>query len=131
MHPFSIANSAEYAPLLRYHLDEAPESEGMVLYSKVCGRWTRNLYQTALGQKKQSIDNNDENPFSDANRVKEDYLKSKESSTIEAGEKVKLLIDGPYGIMFSSYTDFESVMLVAGGSGVSGHDTIGHQRNMG
>lgn len=126
-HPFSIANSAEFAPLVKYHLNEEPDAEGMVIYSKACGRWTKDLYTTALGSKNnnKSGDDNNANPFGDENRIKDDQYEdekgSPESSAnyTSGGAKIKLLVDGPYGITFSSYTDFESVLLVAGGSGVT------------
>lgn len=35
-----------------------------------------------------------------------------------APRKVKLLIDGPYGFNLHQASDFETIMLVAGGSGV-------------
>lgn len=126
VHPFSIANSAEFAPLVKYHLNEQPDAEGMVLYSKACGRWTKDLYTTALGNKNSNNKSSDDNanPFGDENRIKDDQYEDEKKSPelanyIAGGAKIKLLVDGPYGITFSSYTDFESVLLVAGGSGVT------------
>lgn len=32
---------------------------------------------------------------------------------------MKVLVDGPYGVNFTAFADFETVLLIAGGSGVS------------
>lgn len=106
-HPFAISNSAEYAPLVKYHLGEASPSDGMVLYSKCVGKWTRNLHQASLPKNMTSIN---ADPFNDDRG-------EKQSVELEQGRKIKMLVDGPYGVHFFSWGDFETVILIAGGGG--------------
>lgn len=79
----------------------------MILYSKAFGRWTRNLYQASIP--KTPIK---DNPFGDDKE-------EKKSPELEEGEKIKLIVDGPYGINLCCWSEFETVLLIAGGSGVS------------
>lgn len=78
VHPFTIASSAD--------------GQGLVLYCKSVGPWTRNLYRIANKRK-----------------------------VLESGSpEVRVMIEGPYGgpsnVMFSSFT---SALFVVGGSGIS------------
>ena len=81
----------------------------MVLYSKAAGNWTRNLYQASLPKNPTS---NTADPFSDDKQ-------EKQSPDSEQGQKITLIVDGPYGVHFFSWGEFETVVPVAGGSGVS------------
>lgn len=87
-----------------FTISSAPNGEGMVLMCKDAGDWTKQLF---------------------------DYSRALEASTTEpesgAGRNVTIIIEGPYGgtgnTMLSS---FSSLVLVAGGSGITHALAIAH-----
>ncbi|OWZ68429.1 hypothetical protein AYX14_05490 [Cryptococcus neoformans] len=87
-----------------FTISSAPNGEGMVLMCKDAGDWTKRLF---------------------------DYSRALEASTTEpesgAGRNVTIVIEGPYGgtgnTMLSS---FSSLVLVAGGSGITHALAIAH-----
>lgn len=89
VHPFSIAHSADLANGIN------GKKGALTVYAKSCGDWTKSLNEAA------------------------------ESDVSYAEKKVepascKVVLEGPYGgQLLSTLHDRESVMLLAGGSGVS------------
>lgn len=87
-----------------FTISSAPNCEGMVLMCKDAGDWTKRLF---------------------------DYSRALEASTTEpesgAGRNVKIIIEGPYGgtgnTMLSS---FSSLVLIAGGSGITHALAVAH-----
>lgn len=79
--------------------------EGMVLGARVCGDWTRAVNEYALkeGERVRRV--------SSANEKKVCH-----SST---AIPIQVMIDGPYGGCSIDLGDYESVLLVAGGSGAT------------
>lgn len=99
-HPFSVANSAEYASATSTNSESAQSP--LTLYAKSCGDWTTSLHTKAV----QSV------PLQEAFAEKLGYTHS-------APQAVKICLDGPYGGQLHMLNDFESVLLVAGGSGIT------------
>jgi NAD(P)H-flavin reductase len=73
-------------------------SPGLVLGARVTGDWSRALNFYAQKAKEEIID---------------------EKTIVQHGAQVQVMIDGPYGGCSVDPGDFESVLLVAGGSGVT------------
>lgn len=70
------------------------DSRGLVLYAKDCGDWTRSLHAHASG-------------------------KSIEDASPPAEQTLKCSIEGPYGASYYEPCTMESLLLVAGGSGIT------------
>ncbi|WWD19270.1 hypothetical protein CI109_103728 [Kwoniella shandongensis] len=85
-----------------FSIASSPDGEGMVLMCKRAGDWTERLYQHAHGSN---------------------------TETGETGRKITIIIEGPYGgpgnMLIPS---FSSVLLVAGGSGIT--STLGHAHDL-
>lgn len=105
-HPFTITN----AP--RNDLSSSPR--GIVLYAKVAGDWTRRLHAMASDQGLEYGDDYEKRiAFLSA---QED---GSESLLDHPGRHVYVTIDGPYGGLKMDLGRYESVLTVAGGSGVT------------
>jgi hypothetical protein len=114
----------------------------MVLYAKSRGGWTTSLHAEAslsasnihksphqaslrsLPPLRNPFDDNAKFPDYHDDVVDEKTSNCSKAKEIEGassgnGTKVKVLLDGPYGITLEDFTGFETVLLVAGGSGVS------------
>lgn len=96
-HPFTIANSPELDSLT-----SKDGSQGLTLYAKDCGDFTNDLHKVACQN----------GGFGDAEKGDSVYLEN-------IGTEVKLSIEGPYGGSHTRLAEFETVMLVAGGSGIT------------
>ncbi|KAF8310934.1 hypothetical protein DL93DRAFT_2083848 [Clavulina sp. PMI_390] len=90
-HPFTIASTSE-------------DQEGMVLYCREAGDWTRQLAKLARGSPASGLDLG---------------LGAKEAG-FGSGRSVNVLVQGPYGgpgnVVFSS---FSSAMFICGGGGIT------------
>ncbi|KAF8311052.1 hypothetical protein DL93DRAFT_2116386 [Clavulina sp. PMI_390] len=90
-HPFTIASTSE-------------DQEGMVLYCREAGDWTRQLAKLARGHPAAPLG----------------YGSSDKEAGFSSGRTVNVLVQGPYGgpgnVIFSS---FSSAMFVCGGGGIT------------
>jgi ferric-chelate reductase len=91
-HPLTIANAPTPVSCVASH--------SIVLGARVTGDWTRALAKYASGEQERLADENGEKV--DAVRV-----------------PVHVMIDGPYGGCSLDLGDYEDVLLVAGGAGVT------------
>lgn len=89
-HPLTITNAAGGSP------------RGITLYAKVAGDWSRRMQALARDSGYEALPNEDE--------------KSPEASM---GVGVKVLIDGPYGGLSLDMASYSTVLLIAGGSGIT------------
>jgi len=98
VHPFTIASVARNSG-----------GEGVVLYVKSAGDWTRRLYDVARSYEASA------NPFEDQNEKG-----SRLEKGAGKGATMKMVVEGPYGgpghTMYASYT---SSFIVVGGSGIT------------
>lgn len=105
-HPFTITN----AP--RNELSSSPR--GIVLYAKVAGDWTRRLHEMASDRGLE---------YGDDYEKRIAFLAAEEDGSASLldhpGRHVYVTIDGPYGGLKMDLGRYESVLTVAGGSGVT------------
>ncbi|WVQ72614.1 hypothetical protein IAR50_002172 [Cryptococcus sp. DSM 104548] len=103
-HPFTITNAANTA------FSAVPR--GIVLYAKVAGDWTKKLHDMARDVATCEVGHGDEE--------KEAFLQNQRSQgTDHPGRKVQVVIDGPYGGLKMDLGQYEHVLLVGGGSGIT------------
>ncbi|KAK7676992.1 hypothetical protein QCA50_020021 [Cerrena zonata] len=93
-HPLTILNAPPSSSCL-------PNNRSMTLAARACGDWTRALNSYALGEQER-LDNNKLNEKLDSIQV-----------------PVHVMIDGPYGGSSVDLGEYESVLLIAGGSGAT------------
>lgn len=105
-HPFTITNAPRNA------LSSSPR--GIVLYAKVAGDWTRRLHAMASDRGVEDGDDFEK-------RIA--FLAAEEDGTASLlehpGRQVYVTVDGPYGGLKMDLGQYESVLAVAGGSGVT------------
>ncbi|KDQ19799.1 hypothetical protein BOTBODRAFT_152296 [Botryobasidium botryosum FD-172 SS1] len=95
-HPLTILN----APPARTALPlTSASARGITLAARACGDWTRALNALARSRSTAGPDGN--------------------SETEKRFERVTVMLDGPYGGLGFDVGDFESVLLVSGGSGAT------------
>lgn len=117
-HAFTITNaphSAHTGGRAVLGLDGA-EPRGITLYAKVTGDWTRAV--NALAREpgyRLAIEGKDEE-VEDALAEDEDQGLMQQPETVS---NVKVLLSGPYGGLKLDMAQYQSVLLVAGGSGVT------------
>ena len=90
----------------------------MTLAARACGDWTRAL--NAYAQEEQErLDNYkpNNNKLNQLNNIKVDEKTEKDTTPTEV--PVHVMIDGPYGGCSVDLGEYESVLLVAGGSGAT------------
>ena len=93
VHPFSIAHSSAIVVL---GPSNQTRKKGLTVYAKSCGDWTRSLNEAA-SEGVERLDGKQSQPAT-----------------------CRVVVEGPYGgQLLSSLQDNESILLVAGGSGVS------------
>ncbi|KAF9256526.1 hypothetical protein L218DRAFT_936602 [Marasmius fiardii PR-910] len=93
-HPFSIMN----APLGTSCLQSSETPSGILLGARVTGDWTKALNQYAIAEREREL---------------------KLLETVVPHVPVHVMIDGPYGGSSIDLGEYESVLLVAGGSGAT------------
>ncbi|TYJ57001.1 hypothetical protein B9479_002280 [Cryptococcus floricola] len=104
-HPFTITNAPATA------FSAAPR--GIILYAKVAGDWTRKLHNLARDTTREVGDE------------KECFLQQQPGQGAglqgidHPGRKVQIVIDGPYGGLKMDLGQYEHVLLVGGGSGIT------------
>ncbi|KAK4686131.1 hypothetical protein P7C73_g4004, partial [Tremellales sp. Uapishka_1] len=103
-HPFTITN----APSTSF----SASPRGIILYAKVSGDWTRKLNKMASDV---SVLEEGECP-----KEREAFLEKPNASGMDhPGRRTVVMIDGPYGGLKLDLGDYESVLMVAGGSGIT------------
>ena len=113
VHPFTIANSADFIP-------ETQANRGLTLYSKKCGDWTASLYEAAgSDSSRSSLRFVDDKNGSLASGSSTPTLPNELQRADVEEVQISVAVDGPYGNSCPSLEDAEVAMLVAGGSGVT------------
>ncbi|KAL7421724.1 hypothetical protein Q5752_003495 [Cryptotrichosporon argae] len=116
-HPFTITNAPP---------SSAGAPRGIILYAKVAGDWTRRLH--ALARAGAGLVATDFDWTIDGACEGERYEMADRERLIKGdakdgldhpGARVTVMLDGPYGGLTMDLGDYESVLLVAGGSGVT------------
>jgi len=106
-HPFTITNAPS--------MPGSASPRGIILYAKVSGDWTRRLHSIATDLSEDTVENK--------GSEMEKFLQSIEGTgnigLSHPGKKVTVMIDGPYGGLKMDLGDYETVLLVAGGSGIT------------
>lgn len=112
-HPFTITNAPSTA------FSASPR--GIILYAKVAGDWTKKLHDLARDVKSLEV--------GDDLEEKESFLAANNKARLSGGEgmegmdhpgkRVQVMIDGPYGGLKMDLGQYESVLLVGGGSGIT------------
>ncbi|WWC94063.1 hypothetical protein V866_000901 [Kwoniella sp. B9012] len=115
-HPFTITNAT------------STTDRGIVLYAKISGDWTRRIHDLArdTGTFEVDMDVDDDQIMEETQR----FLK-KEQQIMEGndndmgsgfdhpGKKVQVMIDGPYGGLKIDLGQYENILLIGGGSGIT------------
>ncbi|KAL1413525.1 hypothetical protein Q8F55_001299 [Vanrija albida] len=106
-HPFTITNAPP---------NVLGGPRGITLYAKVAGDWTRRLHNIASDCT--SIETGDDY------EEREAFIKAEAEGKIAPGHDhpgrcVTVMIDGPYGGLKMDLGEYETVLVVAGGSGVT------------
>ncbi|KIR77298.1 ferric-chelate reductase [Cryptococcus gattii E566] len=113
-HPFTITN----APSTPF----SASPRGIILYAKVAGDWTKKLHDLARDIKSLEV--------GDDLEEKESFLAANNKARLSGGgegmegmdhpgKRVQVMIDGPYGGLKMDLGQYESVLLVGGGSGIT------------
>jgi ferric-chelate reductase len=108
-HPFTITNAPSSS------LSSTPR--GIILYAKVCGDWTRRLQ--SLARDVATLEEEE-----DAEE-REKFIQDEKEGKVcvggmeHPGKRVTVMIDGPYGGLKLDLAEYEAVLLVAGGSGIT------------
>lgn len=106
-HPFTITNAPASG------LTGSPR--GIVLYAKVAGDWTRRLHKMASDHSLEIGDDYEEREAF----IKAETEGKEPHGADHPGRHVTVMIDGPYGGLKMDLGEYESVLVVAGGSGVT------------
>ncbi|KAK8864285.1 hypothetical protein IAR55_001531 [Kwoniella newhampshirensis] len=105
-HPFTITN----APSTPF----SASPRGIMLYAKVSGDWTKKLHTMARDVESFEVGDDIEE--------KERFL-ANGTPTVggldHPGQRVQVMIDGPYGGLKIDLGEYENILLVGGGSGVT------------
>ncbi|WWC89453.1 uncharacterized protein L201_004377 [Kwoniella dendrophila CBS 6074] len=111
-HPFTITN----APSTSF----SASPRGIILYAKVAGDWTKKIHNLARDIKTIEVGDDDETI---EERQKFLEREEKPDDSIDGlqhpGRKVQVMIDGPYGGLKIDLSQYENVLLVGGGSGIT------------
>lgn len=112
-HPFTITNAPSTA------FSASPR--GIILYAKVAGDWTRKLHALARDVKSLEVgDDLEEKESFLANKAQSEGGGNVDEEGIDhPGKRVQVMIDGPYGGLSMDLGQYESVLLVGGGSGIT------------
>lgn len=123
-HPFTITN----APSTPF----SASPRGIILYAKVAGDWTKKLHDLARDVKSLEVgdDLEEKESFLAANnkaRLSEGGIQDTDGGgggqgmegMDHPGKRVQVMIDGPYGGLKMDLGQYESVLLVGGGSGIT------------
>lgn len=112
-HPFTITNAPSTA------FSASPR--GIILYAKVAGDWTKKLHDLARDVKSLEVgDDLEEKESFLANKAQnEGGVNADEEGIDHPGKRVQVMIDGPYGGLKMDLGQYESVLLVGGGSGIT------------
>lgn len=123
-HPFTITN----APSTPF----SASPRGIILYAKVAGDWTKKLHDLARDVKSLEVgdDLEEKESFLAANnkaRLSEGGIQDADGGgggqgmegMDHPGKRVQVMIDGPYGGLKMDLGQYESVLLVGGGSGIT------------
>ncbi|OWZ69638.1 hypothetical protein AYX14_04971 [Cryptococcus neoformans] len=112
-HPFTITNAPSTA------FSASPR--GIILYAKVAGDWTRKLHALARDVKSLEVgDDLEEKESFLANKAQSERGGNVDEEGIDhPGKRVQVMIDGPYGGLSMDLGQYESVLLVGGGSGIT------------
>ncbi|ORY32518.1 putative ferric reductase transmembrane component [Naematelia encephala] len=106
-HPFTITN----APSSSF----SASPRGIILYAKVSGDWTRKLH--AMASDVSTLETGDD--IAEREGFLQMEKEGKAKGWDHPGKKVMVMIDGPYGGLKIDLGDYDSVLLVAGGSGIT------------
>ncbi|WWC61748.1 uncharacterized protein I303_104333 [Kwoniella dejecticola CBS 10117] len=109
-HPFTITN----APSTPF--SAAPR--GIVLYAKVAGDWTRKVHNLARDVTISEFGDEDD-LVAEREKFLQSYGEELKSGFDHPGRKVQVMIDGPYGGLKIDLGQYENVLLVGGGSGIT------------
>jgi len=106
-HPFTITNAPPS--------DLSGSQRGIVLYAKIAGDWTRRLHRMACETSLEIGDDYEE---------REAFIKAESEGKLapgadHPGRRVTVMIDGPYGGLKLDLASYDTVLVVAGGSGVT------------
>ncbi|WWC70327.1 uncharacterized protein I206_104277 [Kwoniella pini CBS 10737] len=104
-HPFTITN----APSTPF----SASPRGIILYAKVAGDWTKKIHNLARDV---TIEIGDDELVVEE---KEKFLKEEKSGFDHPGRKTQVMIDGPYGGLKIDLGQYENILLVGGGSGIT------------
>ncbi|EAL23548.1 hypothetical protein CNBA1950 [Cryptococcus deneoformans B-3501A] len=112
-HPFTITNAPSTA------FSASPR--GIILYAKVAGDWTKKLHDLARDVKSLEVgDDLEEKESFLANKAQNERgVNADEEGIDHPGKRVQVMIDGPYGGLKMDLGQYESVLLVGGGSGIT------------
>ncbi|OCF36712.1 ferric-chelate reductase [Kwoniella heveanensis BCC8398] len=120
-HPFTITNAAS-TPL-------SASPRGIILYAKIAGDWTDKLHVIASKGDSGQIDlvdngNAEERERFLKDRTEQEGLGEKLSGGSQVGldhpgTRVQVMFDGPYGGLKLDLGEYENVLLVGGGSGIT------------
>jgi ferric-chelate reductase len=108
-HPFTITNAPSSS------LSSTPR--GIILYAKVCGDWTRRLH--SLARDVATLEEEEDAEEREKFIQDENEGKASVGGMEHPGKRVTVMIDGPYGGLKLDLGEYEAVLLVAGGSGIT------------
>ncbi|WVQ67790.1 uncharacterized protein L199_005995 [Kwoniella botswanensis] len=115
-HPFTITNAT------------STTDRGIVLYAKISGDWTRRIHDLArdTGTFEVDMDVDDDQIMEETQRFLEKEQQIREGNDNDMGSgfdhpgrKVQVMIDGPYGGLKIDLGQYENVLLIGGGSGIT------------
>ncbi|WWD17418.1 hypothetical protein CI109_101859 [Kwoniella shandongensis] len=110
-HPFTITN----APSTPF----SASPRGIILYAKVAGDWTRKLHTMARDIDTLEVGDDVEEKERFLTAQKEGGSGSAVGGMDHPGRQVQVMIDGPYGGLKIDLGEYENVLLVGGGSGIT------------
>ncbi|KAJ7710433.1 hypothetical protein B0H17DRAFT_1847 [Mycena rosella] len=121
-HPLSVCCAEPGVSCLR-----GPDGEpfGMLLAARACGDWSRALHAFALAPEDDDDDDDERAPTPAAADLEHGAAHEKTAPTPTLavarapGRDAHLVLDGPYGGPTLRATDYERVLLFAGGSGAT------------
>lgn len=116
-HPLTITNTPAWVG--------SGNPRGITLYAKVSGDWSRRINKLALKKGYESISPSSsdlEDDSESTEKVQDDKLQEQLAlgdSPLSLGVGIKVLIDGPYGGISMDTADYQTILIIAGGSGIT------------
>lgn len=117
-HPLTITSAPGSS-----HQDASCPSRGITLYAKVVGDWSRKMNRLAKQSDMSARYERVLNDLTDPDTYSEDCDSDDEDDSVKQAEAsftpVKVLIDGPYGGLKLDMANYQNVLIIAGGSGIT------------